>query len=118
MLPAQNAPEDLFGLDPILKRDHTGVGADQRGNGACGAFRVPHLDAEHHDIDRADLSRIGDCLDRIDAEITEPALHSKTALSHGLEMAPASYEMNVLAMLREAATEVTADTTGTHHGYP
>jgi len=40
------------------------------------------------------------------------------ALAHGLQMGPAGHERNILSMVREAATEVAADSTGTHHGYP
>ena len=54
---AEDRDQPLRRVDAVLQRDHRGVGPDQRLDVLARAFDVPQLDAEQHEIDRADALR-------------------------------------------------------------
>ena len=110
VLDAQDGDQTLERIDAVLQRDHRRVRPDQRLNGFAGAFDVPQLDAEQHEIDRSDGSRVVGRLGRNDVCFATSAFDFQAIGFHGGQMCAARDEGDVRTGLGQRCPEGTADT--------
>ena len=98
----------------VLERDDRRAGPDQGADLLQRRLGVPQLDAEHHEIDDADLGRIVGRADAGDVKGLRP-FDAQAFAAHRLQVLAAGDEVHVRAARGEARTEVAAQPAGTHH---
>ena len=115
---AEDRDQPLAGVDAVLQRDDRRVGPHQRADGGARAFHVPQLDAEQHDIDRADAGRVVGGLDGADMHVPARAQHSEPTRPHRRQMRAARNEAHIGPRLRQRRPERAPNPAGADHRNP
>src|SRR4029077_21039003 len=97
--------------DAVLRGDDAGAGSQQRFQERARVSVAVRLQAEEHDVDRADLAGIG-CGVRLRVEVTARAEHGDAALPDGLQVLAARYQANLRAAAVQCRANVRADRRG------
>jgi hypothetical protein len=107
----------LLVVDAVLQRHHGGVVPQQRAQPGRGRVGVKRLDAEQHEITRADLGRVVGGLD-LHGEVAFDAPHPQASLAEGLQVHSARDEVDFRSGLGEPAAEIAADSPGAVDSHP
>ena len=111
---ADDRPQHVVLLHPVLKRDDGGRRLHERQQLARGRLGVPQLDAEHHRIDGTDGLGIVGHVDLGQVDRLRAAFDGEPALAHGGKMCAARDEMNISTPLNEPRAEIPADASRAH----
>ena len=115
---AEDGNQPLAGVDPVLQRDDRRVGPDERPDGGAGTLHVPQLDAEQHEIDRADAGRLVGRLGGAEMDIPARAQHAQAARAHRRQVGTARDEGHIGPGLRQRCPERSSDAASTYHRDP
>jgi hypothetical protein len=115
---AEDRPQQVVLLHAILERNDARLRSHDRKERTGRTFGVPQLDAEHHQVDRADAPRIVCHIDLGHMNRLRTAFDGKSVRPHGGKMRPARNEMDIGAPLREPRAEIPADPAGAHDCNP
>ena len=111
---AEDRRDALVAVDAVLQGDDAGVRADQRLGQLGRGLGVPQLDREQHDIDRADLLRIGRGVDLRQVQVAVHAFDLQPVLAQRVEVGAARDVGDVMARGLHPPAEIGADRAGRH----
>ena len=112
VLRTEGRGQPVGGLDAILQRNHDGIPTDERPHALRGVRNLPGLDADQHDVDRAQRRRIVGGGRRLDHEVAGDARHPKAARADGRQVLSPGDEGHVLAGLGQPPAEVASHCAG------
>src|SRR5262249_905808 len=97
---AKDRRESLDAVDPVLKCDHTSVGADEGARLLTRRLRVPELYGEQDDVDRSDpLGIIGD-VDVLQMKVAQRAFDLEALLPNGFAIPSTPDEHHLVTVPR------------------
>src|SRR5499427_833400 len=115
---AEDRGETLDAVDPVLQRNHAGVGTYERPRLLAGRLRIPQLDGEQHEVDGSDLLRIVGDVEILEMKVAKRALYAQAIAANGIAMRATRNEGHVVSGRGHSPAEITSDGARRHDRHP
>src|SRR5262249_47401825 len=110
--------ESLGAVNAVLKRDHTGIGADERARLLTRRLGIPELYGEQHHIDWSDLLRIVGDVGVLQLKVAGGTLYLGAVAANGSARRAAAHERTIMPGRGHPPAEITSHGTRCHDRDP